>query len=278
MSQSERMARLNPRRREIVRPVLEHPQQFVLLSVRDLAAKLRTDPATIVRIAQGLGFETYKDFQRYLHQLSVAHATSFDSMQSALAHDSTVTARLQHALEQEVKNVRALHHGVDMKRLVAVARRLWAARRILLLGGDLAASLVSYADYHLTVLGLPAVSATSPGRATHLVRACGKGDVVVGISFRRGLRLTVEGIQAARKQGAYCVGITDTYISPIARFSHEFFVASVNTPSFGASYTAPMAVLSLLHMACGEVRRAKTLELMKKADEEQRHGFRWYEA
>jgi hypothetical protein len=44
--------------------------------------------------------------------------------------------------------------------------------------------------------------------------------------------MTVEGIQQARNLGAYCIGITDTYVS---RFSNEFDPASVNTTSFGAS-------------------------------------------
>jgi DNA-binding MurR/RpiR family transcriptional regulator len=127
------------------------------------------------------------------------------------------------------------------------------------------------------VLGLPVVSAKTTGRATYIVRSMGKGDVVIGISFRRGLRLTVEGVQRARRQGAYCVGITDTYVSPLARFSHEFFLASVNTTSFTASYVAPMAVLNLLLIACAELRHGRTLELMKQAAEEQQHGYRWYQ-
>ena len=46
-----------------------------------MAKELGTDPATTVRIARGLGFESYKDFQYYLHELSVVRATSLDTMQ-----------------------------------------------------------------------------------------------------------------------------------------------------------------------------------------------------
>jgi DNA-binding MurR/RpiR family transcriptional regulator len=87
----------------------------------------------------------------------------------------------------------------------------------------------------------------------------------------------VEGIQQAKAQGAYCVGITDTFISPVARFSDESFLASVETTSFGASYSAPMALLNVILVACANYRRARTLSLMREADKEQRLGFRWYE-
>jgi DNA-binding MurR/RpiR family transcriptional regulator len=37
----------------------------------------------------------------------------------------------------------------------------------------------------------------------------------------------VEGMQRAKAAGTYCVGITDTYLSPLAQYADEFFLASV---------------------------------------------------
>jgi DNA-binding MurR/RpiR family transcriptional regulator len=85
-------------------------------------------------------------------------------------------------------------------------------------------------------------------------------------------------LQAASSRGAYCVGITDTFVSPIARFSDESFLASVGSPSFGASYVAPIALINVLLIACANYRRGRTLSMLKQAESEQRLGFRWYEA
>jgi DNA-binding MurR/RpiR family transcriptional regulator len=276
MSPEDRVSQLSRRRREIIRPAIENPRQFVLLSVRDMAKKLGTDPATIVRIARGLGFGSYKEFQQYLHELSVVRLTSVDTMQTGFPPGSGVISRMQECLNQELKNFRALYNGLDLRRLEEVARRVWKAHRILLLGGDAAACLVSYIEYHFNILGLPVFTATAPGQAVHLVRSLGEGDVVIAISFRRGLRMTIEGIQHARKSGAYCIGVTDTYISPVARFSDEFFLAPIDTTSFGASYSAPLCLFAVLLLAITEVNRTRTLRVMKKVAEEQRHGFRFY--
>ena len=73
---AERIDQLSSKRQEIIRPILEHPREYVLLSVRAMAQRLHTDPATIVRIVRGLGFATYREFQRHLHELSLAFATS----------------------------------------------------------------------------------------------------------------------------------------------------------------------------------------------------------
>src|SRR5437762_10008603 len=82
MHLGERIEQLSVKRQEIIRPILEHPREYVLLSVRAMAKRLHTDPATIVRIVRGLGFGSYREFQRHLHELSLAFATSLDTMQS----------------------------------------------------------------------------------------------------------------------------------------------------------------------------------------------------
>ncbi|HLK32608.1 MAG TPA: hypothetical protein VKT29_05925, partial [Terriglobales bacterium] len=90
LSFGERIKRLSSKRRELIRPVQEHPQDYVLLAIRDAASKLGTDPATLLRIVRGLGFENYREFRSYLHELSIASATSLQSMQSHAAADSSI--------------------------------------------------------------------------------------------------------------------------------------------------------------------------------------------
>jgi RpiR family carbohydrate utilization transcriptional regulator len=274
-SLAERIELLSAKRQEIIRPILEHPRDYVLLSVRAMAKRLKTDPATVVRIVRGLGFASDRDFQRHLHDLSIAFATSLDTMQSA-GKVTSMPAYVRDALEQDLKNLHGLKNSLDASRLISLAKRVYDARRIVLLAGDLAAFLADYLEYQITLLGLPVFTATSAGRITHLVRTVNKSDLVLAISFRRGLRQTVEGVHLAKARSAYCVGITDTYVSPLARECDEVFLASVESTSFGASYTAPVALVNAILAACGQYRRPQTLAIVKEIAEEQRKGFRWY--
>ncbi len=274
---AERIDKLTGKRQEIIRPILEHPREYVLLSVRALAQRLGTDPATIVRIVRGLGFETYREFQYHLHELSLAFATSLDTMQT-VKREGGMPGYIRESLDQDVKNVQGLKNSLDARRLVALAKRLYAARRIVMLAGDLATYLVNYFEYQTSVVGLPVFGATSSGRITHLVRTATKQDLVIAISFRRGLRQTVEGAQQARAKGAYCVGISDTFLSPLARTCNELFLASVESTSFAASLTAPVALLNAIVATCAQYRRAQTMVVVKQLAEEQRKGFRWYTA
>lgn len=276
MSFGERIARLHKKRQELIRPVHENPREYVLLSVRDLAQKLGTDPATVMRIVQGMGFDSYKGFKTYLHELAIASATSLQGMQATGGDGNSVVSHGRRALEQDLQNLHTLRNTLDMERVQAVADRLHRARRILILGGDMAIGLVEFLDYKLTLLGMPVVTAMTPGKTIHAVRTLGKKDVAIAISFRRCLRQTVDGLQRARANGAFCVGITDTFVSPIARFANQTFLTSVEAP-FSNSYAAPISFINVLFTTCALARRARTLAILKKVDQEQRHGFRWYE-
>jgi len=274
-SLAERIELLSAKRQEIIRPILEHPRDYVLLSVRAMAKRLKTDPATVVRIVRGLGFASYRDFQRHLHDLSIAFATSLDTMQSA-GRETSMPGYVRDALEQDLKNLHGLKNSLDAPRLVSLAKRFYEARRIVILAGDLAAVLADYLEYQITLLGLPVFTGTSAGRIAHLVRTVNQRDLVLAISFRRGLRQTVEGVHLAKARTAYCVGITDTYVSPLARGCDEVFLASVESTSFGASYAAPVALVNAILAACGQYRRPQTMAILKEIVEEQRKGFRWY--
>ena len=272
---NERIDQLSTKRQEIIRPILEHPREFVLLSVRDLAKRVHSDPATIVRIVRGLGFDNYKEFRSHLHELSLAFATSLDTMRQAERTGGSGTS-VHDCLFHDLKNLEGLKNAMDPPRFKSLAKRMYAARRVIILAGDLAAVMAEYLGYQLNSLGFPVFVATSYGEITHTVRSVNKQDLVIAISFRRGLKQTVEGAEQARSREAHCVGIADTYLSPLARTCNEVFLASTDSLSFGPSYTAPIALANAILTAVGEFRRDRTMKIVRALDEEQRKGPRWY--
>jgi DNA-binding MurR/RpiR family transcriptional regulator len=272
---AERIEQLSIKRQEIIRPILEHPREYVLFSVRALATRLKTDPATIVRIVRGLGFPNYRAFQHHLHELSLAFATALDTMPSG-ENAGDLPSTIRDSVQQDLKNLQGLKNSLDAPRLVALAKRFHEARRVVLLAGDLSELVARYIEYQMSILGLPVFAATSAGIISHFARTMTKRDLVIAISFRRGLRQTVEGTHQSHERGAYCVGISDTYLSPLARVCDEVFLASIESTSFGTSFAAPISLANALLAACGQFRRAHTMAIVKDLAEEQRKGSRWY--
>ena len=263
-------------RRELMQRILEHPREHVLLSVRTLAKEVKAEPSTLLRTVQAMGFDTYKDFQRYLHELSVIVATPLDLMKESNHANSGISGRIRQTLDCALNNLQSLRNTLDPAELEHFARRTYRAERVLIIGGDLASSLVWFLEYSLRLIGLPVMAGTSYGETIHLTRSATRRDVLIAISFRRGLRQTVEGLLQARLKKVYCIGITDSVVSPIARNSDQYFLASIEGSSYGGSYVSPMALLDAILVACAHFRRKRTLRLLKEADRESRSGTRWY--
>src|SRR5882762_1716429 len=171
-------ALLTRKRQELFRPVFENPRGYVLLSVRELARRLKVDAATAVRIILKMGFGSYREFQHYLHELSVSQATSLDMMQTSKTKGSSLSAHIQEAVDNDVQTLQKFRNVLDSERIASVAKRLHQATRIIVLGGDLATNLVGYLHYHLILLGFLALPATSSGEAAHLCSSSGKGDLL----------------------------------------------------------------------------------------------------
>jgi DNA-binding MurR/RpiR family transcriptional regulator len=112
--------------------------------------------------------------------------------------DSSTPAFVRDSLQQDLKNLQGLKNSLDARRLVSLAKRFYGAWRIVLLASDLAVILAQYFEYQISLLGLPIFAATSAGRTVHLSRSVTKRDLVIAISFRRGLRQTVEGAARPR--------------------------------------------------------------------------------
>ena len=89
--------------------------------------------------------------------------------------------------------------------------------------------------------------------------------------------MTIEGIERAKKNGAYCIGITDSKLSPLARFSDELLIVPINSLSFAASYVAPLALIDLIAAGVDNLRRKQVVDRLQEADQEQKHGYRWYQ-
>ncbi len=272
---SELVRHLSPKRRELIRPVLDRPRDFVLMSLRQLGRAIGTDAMAVLRTIRAMGFAGYPEFRSYLHELALVQATQLD-IDAGFGRKSDVAWYLRASLSRDTANLAALRRTLDPSRLAALARRLYEARRIVLIGGDVASVLVTFLQYNLAVIDLPAFACTRPGEVVHGVRGLRKADLVIAITFRRGLRQTVEGVRQARARGAYCVGVTDTHLSPLARLANEYFVTPIQGTLYGVSYVAPMAFLNMLLVACAVTRKARTLALLRAADAEQRTGFRWY--
>jgi RpiR family carbohydrate utilization transcriptional regulator len=272
---SRRLELLPSNRRAPIQRIFQQPNDFVLLSLRQLAHKLKEDPTTLSRAIRALGFQQYADFRSYLHERAVTYATSTDSLEPVSSRKG-LPGLIESSLERDIKNLVELRKNLNFAEMTTVARKLWTARRIIVLASDMGVSLGAYLQYTLSMTGLAPLFVTTPGQMIHQTRSSAKSDVVIAITYGRGLRYTVEGLQQASRKSAYCVGISDTLLSPIARYCRSFFLIPTDRVAFSDSYTASMGFMNALLVAVANTGPRSIYGILKEVAEEQRTGARFF--
>lgn len=269
---------LSPSRRRLVQKTLENPDETYFLSSRALARRYRVDPATIVRTIQALGYERYADFAADLRAHFVSRLSPYKIMEARVREKKSVLDHVRHSLDRDLANLNALRSGLDAQRVVQLARRIHASRRILVVGVDLAHSLAWFLAYGLMPLGFDAEAPEgSAGNLHHKARILTPKDLLIAISFGRCLRATVEAVQRARERHVPTFGITDSDTTPIAKMTDSYLLAPIGSETFTGSYVAPAAALNAVLMACAQLKPRKALLLLRQSEEEYLGGTRWYE-
>ena len=268
---------LNPRRRQLVRAILDAAEETCFLSSRELAKRYRVDATTLLRATQVLGDQRYSDCSADLRQLFVTRITPYAVLKEATREKASVADHIDHALEKSLENTNVLKQELDRQGLIELAKLIKRSRRVLVVGLDFASSLASYLAYGLSALGFDAEApAGSTGALQYKVKVLTPKDVLVAISFGQCLRDTVDSVLRAKKQGVPTFGITDSDTSPLARYCDTHLVASVVSPSFLNSYVAPTAAINAIHVACSHIDPKRALTRLRPTDREYASGSRWY--
>ena len=269
--------RLNASRRRLLRSILENTGDTFFLSSRELAKRYDVDAATIVRTIQALGYKKYAEFTADLRAHFVTQITPYAVLKAASKEKRTVADRIRHGMDMDLRNLQALQSSLNPGKIITLSKQVKRALRILVVGIDLAAGLSWHLAYGLMTLGFAAEAPVgSTGNVQRRVRTLTRQDLLIAISFGQCLRDTVEAALRAKKLGVPTFGITDSETTPIARICDDSCIASVASPSFGGSYVAPLSLLGTILIACAHTQTARSLELLRRSEVEDRADHRWY--
>jgi DNA-binding MurR/RpiR family transcriptional regulator len=227
---------------------------------------------------QALGYEKFADFSADLREHFVLRITPYRVMKTAADEGRSPSDYVSASIEKDIENINELRNRLDVNVVLQAARQILRANRVLVIGVDYAAALAWYLDYHLTVFGIHSEAPVGTlGSLQHRLRTLVPKDFVILISFGRCLRATVDAAIEARAQGVSTLGITDSEFSPLARHCDAHLLASVANSSLAASYTAAIALLNCILVACAHIAPERSLDMLRRIEQDKHSSERWAE-
>jgi DNA-binding MurR/RpiR family transcriptional regulator len=147
----------------------------------------------------------------------------------------------------DTNNLRATHQALDHGLIVEVAETLWRARRVWVVGVRSAHSVAVFMHFALRLLGRDSRLVTPGiGDVPEQLVEVERRDVVLGISFERYARATVNLFEACLDRGATGVAITDKATSPMAARAKLILMCQTSYLTFVDSYVAPLSLANAI--------------------------------
>ena len=268
---------LSSSRQRLLRQILNESNETYFLSSRELGRRYSVDSATIIRTIQALGYEKFADFSHDLREYFVTQITPYSAMKAAEQMNRSVSDRVLHSVDHDIENLNEFRARLDPDKIVEIAKQVNQARRIVIIGIDFASSLSIALSYGLSRLGYDAEAPVgSTGIVQNKIKIMTPKDLLIAISFGRGLRETVAAVQSARQRNVPSFGITDGDTTPIARYCDSFLITTIDRTSFLDSYVAPISAINSILVACAHSQSERSLEHLRESEEENAASSRWY--
>ncbi len=269
--------RLSTTRRKLLQRILNEPEQTFHLSARKLAAHLNVDPATVVRTVRALGYSGFKAFSEDLRAHFVSRVTPYSVLRIAADDSGTTESHVRQSIRHDLSNLSQLSALNSTETIIEVAKQITQARRVLVVGLDLAFTMSYWLAYSLTVVGVSAEAPQDRALLRYKTQLLTSDDLLFGITFRRCMKDTVESVITAADRGVPTIALSDSTTNAVGRRADITLLSSIEGPVISGSQIAPMGVLNAVIVACAHSRVQRTLDVLRYTKQEYEKGDRWYE-
>ena len=258
---------LTPAQRRIMQYIVDHYDEAIFLTASQLARKAGVSEATVVRLAQALGFDGYPGMQRKFRQGLQDRLSTVTRLEHTVDHVRKTGDVAVKVLQEDIHNLSQTLKNISLDIFERAVADLQSAKRIYVVGLRGAhAPALTLATY-LRFLGKEAhLLVPGHGEMWDIVQGLGRSDLVVGISFPRYTQVTLEVLQHARKKRARVGAITDSPLSPLARHAHWVLTATCRLDSYIESFTAATSLINALLTAMSIREPEKTLRILRQRE------------
>lgn len=262
----QHQGRLTPADERIVRSLLADPLAASFWSAGELAQRAGVHEASVVRLAQKLGFKGYPELRATLQDEVITDVKPAERVRRRLAQvsDDNLLAGM---VGDEIAALQELVRTVSQDQLNEAARLLASARRIVLFSTGHATALADLMDRRLRRSGCATLVLPDGPRelAEHLL-TLGADDAVLAFAFRiRPERLEAL-LRHAAAQNTPVVLVSDT-IGPLIRPQPQVLLAAPRGAAGDyQTLTVPMAICNALVLTLARVDNGRSLESLRRLD------------
>lgn len=236
------------------------------MTASNLAKEVGVSESTVVRFAMELGFEGYPELQVALKSMLKNKLTSLERIE--IASERMGEDVLSATLNAEIDNLRMTLANTDKANFESIVDMILYAKTVYIVGNRSSTSLANFMYFYMSLIFDKArlVQSVSGSDIFEQLFRIGEGDVIIGITFPRYSKRTVDAMTFSHRSGAFTIAITDSNNSPVVPIADKVLYARNEVSSFVDSLVAPMALINALVSALGQKKKKEVTKNFEKLE------------
>ena len=253
--------------KRIAEYILSNHVSASYMTASRLSKAVGVSESTVVRFAMEMGFAGYPELQTAIRKTLKNKLTSVQRIEIASERmgDDVLGATLQ----ADIDNLKHTLTTTDRANFDAIISMILYAKTIYIVGNRSSTSLANFMYFYFSLIFDKSrlVQSVSGSDIFEQMLNIGEGDLIIGISFPRYSKRTVDAMHYAKTQGAFAVAITDSEQSPIAELADRVLYAKNEMSSFVDSLVAPLSLINALVSAVGQKKKKELCKTFERLEE-----------
>lgn len=231
--------------------IINNYDKAAFMTAYNLGETVGVSESTVVRFAITLGYDGYKELRRDLHELVKNKLTTVQRISMTDKYPDK-TSVLKKVMQKDIENIQNTINEINATKFQEAINLILKARHVYILGLRSSSFLAGYLGFYLNFLLKDVkVIVAGPNDVFEQLLKADSEDVIIGISYPRYSKRTLEAIDFSKEKGCKIVSITDSLISPASKESDISLIASSDMLSFVDSLVAPMSLINALMISIG---------------------------
>jgi len=261
----ERFPKMSANQKLIANYLLQNYDKAAFMTAQQLGETLEISESTVIRFAAYLDYDGYPQLHKALQDMIKNKISTVERLHLSL--DDKRHNIIEKVLNSDIANIRRTLEDINPQDFNKAVTQILKARNIYIISLRSATSLGQFLHFYLQLILKNCRIVSGMSVFFEDLIAVSPEDLVIGISFPRYSRQTIEGLKYAREKGAHTIAITDSVTSPLAPYAEYVLAAHSEMASFIDSFVAPLSLINALIIAVGTNESDKTTTALSQLED-----------
>lgn len=254
----ENMPHFSKGQKLIANFILNSYDKAAFMTASKLGRTVNVSESTVVRFAAELGYDGYPSMQKALQEMIRNKLTSIQRIEVSKDRIGNQDV-LSMVMQSDIEKIRLTLEETERTTFNEAVQRIAGAKRLYILGVRSASALAEFLTYYFRFMfdDVICVQTSAMSETFEQILHIKEGDVLIGLSFPRYSRRTVQAMRYAKDRGATAIAITDSKASPLAEIADVSLLAKSDMASFVDSLVAPLSLMTALIVSVSRIRSEK---------------------